>query len=375
MRSFHAALATPSLIEQAKAELLLTNKSGQWYAAHLGSPGHWTNAWNLLTSADTPPPAPPPPPPPSPPPPPPPTSACTKTLIAPGSVSTFVGSLTPGQVGCLSGTFAENVTVRNSGFTLTSASGQTAALKGRLIITDSANDVTISHLFLDARTVGGGILPSPQVNGDRVTFSYDEVTSFNEGFCFAVGNTPEEGPWGIAYDVVIERSRIHNCGVLPPQNHQHGIYADAPRNLLIRDNYIYDNADRGIQLYPDSQGTLVEHNVIDGNGEGIIFGSDVSPGVHTSTNNVVRGNVISNSKVRWLIEAWWNGPIGTGNLVTGNCLWPTNTTTSYNANGGVSNDGGFTATSNLVANPLYVNRAAKDFRLSAGSPCLAYGPR
>ena len=41
---------------------------------------------------------------------------------------------------------------------------------------------------------------------------------------------------------------------------------------MIRDNWIYDNADRGVQLYPDADGTVVTGNVIDGNGEGVIFG-------------------------------------------------------------------------------------------------------
>lgn len=61
-RSFHS-LSSTSLIDQAKAELLLTTKSGQWYSTHLGSPGHWTNAWSLLDQAagGTSPPPPPPP--------------------------------------------------------------------------------------------------------------------------------------------------------------------------------------------------------------------------------------------------------------------------------------------------------------------------
>lgn len=59
-RSFQSLTTTDTLIDQAKAELLLTTKSGQWYSTHLGSPGHWTNAWNLLALAGAPAPAPPP---------------------------------------------------------------------------------------------------------------------------------------------------------------------------------------------------------------------------------------------------------------------------------------------------------------------------
>jgi hypothetical protein len=65
-----------SLIDQATAELLQTEETGQWYAEHMGAPGHWSNAWKLLADARAavaprpPPPAPEPPPPPPPPPPP-----------------------------------------------------------------------------------------------------------------------------------------------------------------------------------------------------------------------------------------------------------------------------------------------------------------
>ena len=74
---------------------------------------------------------------------------------------------------------------------------------------------------------------------------------------------------------MIERNRIHNCGQLPPTNHHHGIYVEASDGARITDNWIYDNADRGIQLFPDAQGTYVARNVIDGNGQGVIFSRDV----------------------------------------------------------------------------------------------------
>ena len=86
---------------------------------------------------------------------------------------------------------------------------------------------------------------------------------------------------------MIERNRIHNCGELPATNHHHGIYVEASDGARITDNWIYDNADRGVQLFPDAQGTYVARNVIDGNGQGIIFS-------RKSANNVVEHNVISN---------------------------------------------------------------------------------
>ena len=57
-----------------------------------------------------------------------------------------------------------------------------------------------------------------------------------------------------------------------------------PATRVIRDNWIYDNADRGIQLYPDADGSTITGNVIDSNGEGIVFAGD---GPDVSSDNLV----------------------------------------------------------------------------------------
>jgi parallel beta-helix repeat protein len=283
----------------------------------------------------------------------------------------LVNSLTAGQTGCLlGGTYNEHVRFNHGGtvgspIRLTSARGTRATVVGRMYVPDESNDVVVSNLTLDG--INSSVMPSPTISGDRVTFSDNDVSNENTAICFAIGSTPAEG-YGISYDVTIERNRIHNCGTMPPINHLHGIYVNSARNTVIRDNYIYDNADRGVQLFPDSQGTIIEYNVIDGNGEGVIFsGADG----YASSNNTVRFNIIANSRDRYNVESWWaaGNPVGTGNLATQNCLF----------NGALGNvdpyDPGFTATSNTIANPLFVDRGSKNFNLQSGSPCAGYGPR
>jgi len=61
------------------------------------------------------------------------------------------------------------------------------------------------------------------------------------------------------------------------------------------ENRFYDKADRGVQLFPDAQKTYVAGNVIDGNGQGVVFS-------RVSSNNVVENNLISNPVVRYNIE-------------------------------------------------------------------------
>jgi parallel beta-helix repeat protein len=276
-------------------------------------------------------------------------------------------SLSAGQTGCLSpGVYTENLRLNHGGapgspIRLTSAPGGRATLVGRLYVPDTSNDAVFADLNLDGTNSGN--LSSPMVAGDRITFTGNDVTDKHTSICFGLGS---DSGWGTAVDVVIDSNRIHDCGRLPATNHDHGIYVESTRNAVITNNYIYDNADRGIQLYPDAQGTKIANNVIDGNGEGVLFSGDSGL---ASSNNVVTRNIVSNAVVRYNVESWWpdGNPVGTGNSATDNCVW-------NGAQGNVAAQVGFTASANKAVNPLYANRAAKDFQLQSGSPCAGYGP-
>ena len=275
-------------------------------------------------------------------------------------------SLSAGQTGCLvAGVFNESLRLNNGGspgnpIRLTSAPGGRATLVGRLYVPDTANDAVFADLNLDGTNASN--LPSPMVAGDRITFTGNDVTDNHTSICFGLGSAG----WGTAVDVVIDGNRIHDCGRLPATNHDHGIYVEATRNAVITNNYIYDNADRGIQLYPDAQGTRIANNVIDGNGEGILFSGESGL---ASSNNLVTRNIVSNANVRYNVESWWpvGNPIGTGNVASDNCIW-------NGAQGNVAAQVGFTAVGSKAVNPLYIDRAAKDFELQSGSPCAGYGP-
>lgn len=282
-----------------------------------------------------------------------------------GSAQHMVDNLAPGQTGCFrAGTFAfGEVDVDQGGITLTSYPGERATLTGTLKIEQGADQVTVSDLDLDGR---GSTNIGPFVFANGTTFDNVDVTNHNSEICFMVGaSNPADG---YAVGTVIENSRIHDCGKLPAQNGDHGIYVEHASDTVIRNNWIYDNADRGVQLYPESRGAQVYGNVIDGNGEGVII-SDAS------SDNAVYGNVISNSKIRWNVES--NNLYGTGNVVRDNCVWASNTSENgyYKQNGGVLPPGeggdGFAASNNTVANPQFVNPAGRDLNLQADSPCLA----
>jgi parallel beta-helix repeat protein len=284
----------------------------------------------------------------------------------PDAAQDLVDSLQPGQVGCLhAGRYHEDVTVNHGGtgedarIVLRSFPGERARLDGRLYVPDRSRYVTVEQLDLNGHDAPPCSdkpdcrLPSPTVNGDHALFQDNDVTNEHLGICFAVG--------GGASQVVIRRNRIHNCGVLPANNHEHGIYLTETEGVQILDNVIYDNADRGIQLYPNADRTVIRGNIVDGNGQGIIF-SGVGSG--TSDDNVVENNLFTNAKIRFNIESWYPDGTGSGNVARDNCVF-------NGARGNIGSQDGFTAVRNLVADPLYVDRGGKDFRLKPGSPCAA----
>src|SRR4051812_25906423 len=280
-------------------------------------------------------------------------------------------SLSPGDVGCLrAGTYLDDVTISRGGtadapVTYTSYPGERAKVVGRFYVPKGSNFVTVTNLDLNGTPKQGTNSandPSPTINAEDVSFIGNDVTNDNNAICFLLGNA-----WGAVKNTLIKGNRIHNCGHMPAENHAHGIYVELSTDAKILDNVIYDNADRGVQLYYNAQGTLVRGNVIDGNGEGIIFSGD---GGQTSNNNIVDDNIISNSNQRNNVESWYpdGNPIGRGNVVRNNCIGGG---VRDQGRGGISSQWGFTVENNNVIgkNPKFVNRAGKDFRLQADSPC------
>lgn len=306
----------------------------------------------------------------------------TGTLQSPyRSVQALVDGLAPGQTGCLlPGVYRENISIRRGGspsspLTLASVSGGRAVLLGLLSIAHGADYVTIRNLALNSS--GAGSLPSPQVNDDHATFYEVDVTNEHAGgICFDLGGAA--GTYGVATHTVIANSRIHDCGHIPRDHLEHGIYLAHSRGAIIVDNYIYDNADWGLHLYPDAQDSNIQYNTLEGNGDGIIIaGTDDL----ASSGNMISHNILSNAVdtshlgeagniYGYELASFWGGQqVGRANVVAHNCLW------GGIAPGLQTANGGFTTDDNRVADPSYVSRSDKDFRLRDDSPCAGDGPR
>ena len=114
-------------------------------------------------------------------------------------------------------------------------------------------------------------------------------------------------------------------------------------------------------MFPDAQRTYVARNVIDGNGQGVIFSRE-------SGDNVVERNVIANPVLRYNLESFETR--GSGNVARRNCLW----TTDDADRAGIQPDIAVRVVDNITTDPGYVSRDEKDFRLRPASPCFRFSP-
>jgi parallel beta-helix repeat protein len=296
-------------------------------------------------------------------------AACTNFADPSMNIAKFVAGLTPGDVGCLtSGTYAGRVIFATRDVTLQTAPGATAECSPcEVEIEDSANNVTWDGIDLNASDYPGVVI-ALHVYGDDALVENSDIQD-SQDHCVFLGSSV----YGVAWRPRILSNRIHDCGGPAPVFNEQALYMSSTRNASIEDNTIYNARDFGINMYDDAQGSLIAHNIIDGARlkAGIAFGStDVGNGYcSTNNNNIVRDNIITNNSSYAATDNTTGCGFGTGDVVQHNCVW------SNGSRNFPASHPGFTVLDNVDANPLYVNRAAGDYRLRSGSPCASEGPR
>jgi len=166
-----------------------------------------------------------------------------------------------------------------------------------------------------------------------------------------------------AYNVQIWNCRIHNCG--DETNLDHGIYFGYARgDCVIANNLLYDNWAYNLQVYPDCPNIIVTCNTLDGDTPsnpdtrgGMVLGSE--SGLTTNTKTV---GLIGTNAAFFAVR---NYHPGSGNNVYDSIGYG-NSLGDFEAGTGV------TYTNCVHADPLYVNRAAKNFHLQGGSPAIDF---
>jgi hypothetical protein len=282
-------------------------------------------------------------------------------------VQSLVDSLHAGQTGCLlSGSYGLSGELRigrggRKGLTLTLRSAPGAFVRligGPIEVAHTANHVTIAGLHIDTR--GSGQV-GVQILGADDALIGDDITNENTPYsCIILGS---DTGYGRAVRPLVASDVVHQCGYNPSDPYEdHGIYVDNSVGARITGNRIWGMPyGWGVQLYPDAQHSQVTHNVIVGNGQGVVIGGNSHS---ASSYNTVAYNVIGDSFRQHDLQSWWGGRIGTGNVARRNCV--------YSAREGAIERPaiGFVARENVVANPGFAHAADHDYALSPKSRCM-----
>jgi nitrous oxidase accessory protein NosD len=275
------------------------------------------------------------------------------------TVKRLARTLRRGQTGCLwSGSYRHTNAARidRPGVTLRTVRRGRAFVDGAIWVDPPAKGARISGIRLTSRDPEFDI--PLKVQADDVRIKHNFITGARNTICVLIGSYRE------ARHTVIEGNRIRHCGRYGKYDHL--LYLSHTRGAVIRGNVLTSNPGGwAVHLYPDADGTVIDHNVIDRNHGGVVFAGE---GDQTSSGNVVRYNAITSSSPRWNIESSWSGSVGSGNAAHHNCLYASR----LGGRAGIASQDGFIASRNRVLGRLpYLNSLRGNYRFRRGNRCAS----
>ena len=254
------------------------------------------------------------------------------------TVGKLVQSLTAGQTGCLRGRQptgaalyeTSGLTISTPNVTLRAFPHEVAHVKG--LVTVGAADVTLTALVLDGRN--NLDVASPVITANRARLIDNVITTRHTARCVHVLGTSAAPLTGVR----IEHNRIDGCD-------GEGVTLEQARGTVVADNLIYDTRGAGVRMHPNADSSAVARNVLDANGNGIVFGSG-------SEANFASGNTISNPQQFTVTSS---GAPGDGNYVASNCVYKPPLGDGFNSAYVTSTQisGRILAYANVVADPAY----------------------
>ena len=291
-----------------------------------------------------------------------PQSKGTVKYLSPGdSVQSALNNASAGDRLLLRpGTYSGNVETNAKGsssnpITITSASGGTAVIKGGFKV-NGGGYLRVTGLKFDGKGTNGW--GTSVWNSDHVEISYNEITGYPG---IAQGILLKEG----SDDVQMLGNRIHDVGGEWPE-HEHAIYCDSANRPIMANNLIYSSrAGYGIHLFGNCDNALVTNNTVTtSQTSGITIGGNSDRG--TTDNALIQNNIVAdnanggNGSYGWGVTSYQEG---SGNVIRNNLF--------HNNSKGSVNCGKCSVSGNKVADPMFVNAGARDYRVKSGSPALS----
>lgn len=280
---------------------------------------------------------------------------------------------------------AENVTVK-------SAHTQDTRFSG-LLARDSKNITVLDSFFENAGTKGD--------NGSNENVTLNNITGFlvkgntiagggREGLCVkgfsSNGSLEDNTVYGMSRlgiyvsnrhaalnNITVDRNRVYDTGAfgiclaIEEDDDPTGKPIGTTTNVKIRNNIVYNNAKSGIILARyigdgPRKDILIENNTVYGNGVGT---TNVAFGILVETSNVedirIRNNIAMDNR---------SGQIAKRKLTSGQIPVTSENNVTWGVDAAPAN---WVQLEDLKADPLFVDAANVDFRLTRRSPAIDYG--